>query len=312
MSTSSPNCLVLGLGAVGTYIGAHIAATGIPVTFLVRPGKTDVATENGIQATSPDGSFEAANVRFTDRVDSTYDLVVLSCKTYQLDSAINSVRPAVGKNSIVLPFLNGTTHIALLDQAFSREQVWGGVAHFSVIKRSPTHVERLSPNDILITGPRGGAGSDLVQKLFDHLANRGMTARVSNQITYDMWEKWVFIVTLAGMTSLMRGAVGEIASQSGGPELAKAMFAEAGFVASAVGYEPNPEFIEQSITLLTNEASSYKASLLRDIEQGNRTEVEGLMADFVGIAKSQTIDCPLLELATLHIKVYEARATSAR
>ncbi len=310
MGSVSPRCLVLGLGAVGTYIGAQIAATGMPVTFLVRSGKADIATGACIKVTCPDRTFDVTNIEITDNVEGPFDIVVLACKTFQLVGAIEAVEPVVADSTVLLPLLNGTTHLSHLDKVFSPAQVWGGLAHFSVIKQSPTHVERLSSNDILVAGPRNNSKNHNLTKLFEGIAGGGMAARISTNILYEMWEKWVFIVTLAGMTGLMRGASGEIASQLGGKELVEKLFNEAVSIAAAAGYNPTAEFVAQSLSLLTNVKLSYKASLLRDIESGNRTEVDGLMVEFIKHGELHGIKCPYLELATLHITIHEARVAS--
>lgn len=304
-------CLVLGLGAVGTYVGAQIAATGVPVTFLVRKGKV----ENGlldqkIFVTCPKNEFEVTNVEIVDTIDGPYDLVIVACKTFQLAEAIETIKSGVGQNTIIIPLLNGTTHIRDLEKDFQPGQVWGGLAHFSVVKHSSTHVERLSPNDIVIAGSRDGNGSEFVSEIFKALSEQGMESRISDRIDYEMWEKWTFIVTLAGMTSLMRGASGEVTIHPAGEKLARTMFREASAVASAAGHTPNPEFVLQSLDLLMNQNLFYKASLLRDIENGYRTEVQALMSNFVDYARKYEVDCPHIELATLHILIHETRVMS--
>jgi len=218
---------MLGLGAVGTYIGAHIAATGLPVTALVRPGKASPSRSASVTVTLPERSFTVTNVAIVEHVEAPFDFVVLACKAFQVPSAIEAVRPAIGERTIVLPFLNGMAHMATFDAAFSAR------------------------------------------------------------------------------------AVGDIVALPGGRHLATKMLDEAVCVATAAGYPPTRDFMQQSKAPLTRAGSSTKASLLRDIEAGNRTEVDALMVDFTNTVRTYGVGCPLLDLATLHIRVHEARVAGA-
>ena len=104
--------LVLGAGAVGGYFGGRLAEAGRDVTFLVRGARAPLLAEHGIRVTSPLGDFRVpVNVATADRVGGPYDVVLLTAKHYDLDTAIAAIRPAMGPDSAVLPLLNGLIHL---------------------------------------------------------------------------------------------------------------------------------------------------------------------------------------------------------
>src|SRR5277367_1488122 len=105
--------LVLGAGAVGGYFGGRLAEAGRDVTFLVRPAREALLADKGLRVTSPLGDFtnERPQLATAERLGGPYDLVILTAKHYDLDQAIDAIRPAVGPGTAVLPLLNGLIHL---------------------------------------------------------------------------------------------------------------------------------------------------------------------------------------------------------
>ncbi|HVK13199.1 MAG TPA: 2-dehydropantoate 2-reductase N-terminal domain-containing protein, partial [Gemmataceae bacterium] len=112
--------LVVGAGAMGGYFGGRLLEAGRDVSFLVRPGRAGQLAANGLGITSPAGNALLPNppTVLADQLRDTFDVVVLSCKAYDLDTAIESVAPAVGPGTAVLPLLNGMRHLDTLDARF--------------------------------------------------------------------------------------------------------------------------------------------------------------------------------------------------
>lgn len=110
--------LMVGAGAIGGYYGARLLQAGAEVTFLVRPGRRAALASQGLSVRSELGDFDGpVNAISSDELKTPFDVIVLSCKAYDLDSAIQDIRPAVGPGS-VLPFLNGLAVYDQLDAEF--------------------------------------------------------------------------------------------------------------------------------------------------------------------------------------------------
>jgi len=84
------------------------------------------------------------NISSTNPEGDTFDIIVLSCKAYDLDAALDSISPAIGADSFVLPLLNGVSHLDMLDAKFGRECVLGGVAHLSVTQTPSGEIMHLN------------------------------------------------------------------------------------------------------------------------------------------------------------------------
>jgi 2-dehydropantoate 2-reductase len=131
-------------------------------------------------------------------------------------------------------------------------------------------------------------------------------ARASATILQEMWEKWVFIAGLAGMTCLMRATVGDIVA-SGGAGLAMSLLDECAAIASATGFRPSEPMMERSRAMLTTPGSSLAASMLRDIERGAPTEGDHILGDLLSRGIAHGVTTPVLRIADAHLRAYEER-----
>ena len=304
--------LVVGAGAIGGYFGGRLLEAGRDVTFLVRPRRAAQLADSGLRIRSPLGDFhhprpptvEAQGLR------GPFDLVLLSCKAYDLDDAIRSFAPAVGPATAVLPLLNGMGHLDVLGQRFGSGAVLGGLCVISVAVDEQGTINHLNESHLLAWGERTQARSPRVDAIEAALSGVRFEARLSPAILQAMWEKWVFIAALAGITCLMRATVGEIVA-AGGAGLAAALLAECGAIAAAQGFAPGEDSQQHNLKTLTSPGSAMTASMLRDIERGGPTEVEHVLGDLLRRGGAQTDARSLLRAAYVHVAAYELRRVQA-
>jgi len=304
--------LVVGAGAVGGYFGGRLLQAGRDVTFLVRAKRAEQLARTGLQIRSQFGDVSLAKppTIASENLSSTFDLVLLSCKAYDLESAIASLAPAVGDATAVLPLLNGMRHLDLLAERFRPVNVLGGLCLIAATLDETGAVVHLNDAHSISFGELGGGLSARVQAIADVMAGARFEANASDQILQKMWEKWVLLASLAGSTCLMRASVGDIGRAPGGTDFVLALLKECGSVARSVGFPPGPAFLEQARSALTAAGSPLTASMLRDIERGGRIESDQVIADLIRRAKpgpDLDSDVPLLRLVHTHLRAYEAR-----
>ena len=305
--------LVLGAGAVGGYFGGRLAEAGRDVTFLVRGARAPALAENGLAVDSPLGSFHVRpKVATADRVGGPYDLVLLTAKHYDLDGAIEAIRPGVGPDTAVLPLLNGLNHLDRLDAAFSPERVLGGVAYVGAVLLPDggiRHVNRLSGIGF---GERSGAVGERARRIEQLFAGTPVSAPASDGIMLEMWEKFVFIGAMASMNCLLRGTVGEILATADGERLMVQAHEECEAVARAAGFAPRPQPHERVRAILTEAGSVNSASMRQDLEAGRRTEADAILGDMLRRAHRLGVETPLLRAAYCHLQVHENRLAATR
>ena len=276
--------LVVGAGATGGYFGGRLLEAGGDVTLRSPP--TVLAAE----------------------LQTPFDAVILSCKAYDLDGAIRSFAPAVGPDTAILPLLNGMRHLDALDARFGADRVLGGSCFISAKLDEAGQIAHVSDIHRLAFGERSGGLSPRVEALAAAMAGVKFEAVASAQILLVMWEKWVFLASLAGITCLARAAVGDIVA-AGGAGLAAALLEECRAIAAAAGYPPGADSLKASLARLTDPGSAVTASMLGDVERRCRTEAEHVLGDLLRRrGGTPDGDRSLLRLAYVAVKAAAARA----
>lgn len=299
--------LIVGAGATGGYFGGRLIEAGRDATFLVRPRRANELAKDGLRIRSRLGDVSISNppVVVAENLNRRFDLVLLSCKAYDLDDAVKSFSPAVGPDTAILPILNGMRHLDTLDQAFGKDRVLGGQCVIAATLDKNREIVHLNDAHTLGFGERSGKISERVAAVAEFMKPARFDSQSSATIVLDMWEKWVFLATLAGCTCLMRASIGEIAASPGGSEFALALLDEVRSVAKAWGCEPRPSSLERARKMITAAGSSFTASMLRDIENDSPVEADHIIGDL--LQRGSALDLPLLKIVYAHLKSYEAR-----
>ena len=300
--------LVVGAGATGGYFGGRLLENQQDVTFLVRPARAAKLAETGLTIRSSIGDFhrDAPPTVTADTLNTHYDLILLSCKAYDLDQAIDDIAGAVGPDTAILPLLNGMAHMDRLDQRFGADRVLGGQCVIAATVDAQGVVRHLNASHSLTYGERDGSASARMAAITSAMQGVKFEARASSTILQDMWDKWVFLATLAGITCLMRAAVGDIMQAPGGREATLALLDACRRVADHAGHAPHEAVLAKARGVLTEEGSTLTASMLRDLEGGKAVEADHVVGDMIARGAAGT-DITPLRMAYAHLKAYEAR-----
>jgi len=303
--------LILGAGAVGGYFGGRLAQAGADVTFLVRPKRAQQLAEAGLVIKSPLGD---AKLRVRTVLQETarpdYDLVILSCKAYDLDASIAAIGGAIGPDTLILPLLNGMAQLGRLEQAYGAARVLGGTCYIASTLDAEGIIHHLGKFQGIACGARAGNhahAAGLLQELARAYASVSLDCKVSDSIEQDMWEKFVLLASLAAMTCLMRAGVGEILAAADGEALMREALDSCIAAAAAAGHAPRAESLQRTEGMLFARGSAFTASMLRDIEAGGRVEADHVVGDMLRHARAAGADARLLATAYCHLQAYEAR-----
>jgi 2-dehydropantoate 2-reductase len=301
--------LVLGAGAIGGYLGGRLTEAGLPVTFLVRKRRLEQLQRDGLRLTSSYGDLATpVDVVLTGEEAPNPDVAILTCKAYELDSAIAAIRPAVGPDTAILPILNGIRHIDRLNAEFGTERVLGGTVQISVTRQADGSIRHMNDWRWLRFGEQAGGISERVAAIRDAFSPaKGLEPVALDDAMQEMWEKFVHLATAAGMTCLMRANVGQAVRTQEGKALFRRFLEVTADVARHAGHPPPEDFLERYRKLFSDPASKYATSMLRDIEAGNPTEGEHILGMLVERAREYGIDDTLPAAAYAHVKAYEAR-----
>ena len=302
--------LILGAGAVGGYFGGRLHQSGADVTFLVRPARAELLRKGGLKIVSPKGDANLPVKVVSDATEGgPYDLAILSCKAYDLDSATDTLAPGIGAQTAIVPLLNGVRHLDVLDQRFGADKVLGGVARISSTLGGDGTVVHMMPMAAMLAGERekGRQARPALSALASAIGLAGLDGGVQSDIVQDMWDKWIMLCSLAAMTGSLRAAVCDILETDEGGELTLEVIEECRKVAAASGRDPGTSGIENIKTYLTTRGSKFAASMLRDLESSSRVEADHVIGDMLARARATGIATPVLRQAYVHMQAYEQR-----
>ncbi len=299
--------LVLGAGGTGGYFGGRLAEIGGDVTFLVRPKRQAELTARGLVIKSPLGDATlAVKTAGAEHPGGPYDVVLLACKAYDLDSAMDAIAGGVGPDTTIVPLLNGLRHLEALDARFGRARVAGGLCLIGATLGPDNEVVHLDIAQSLVFGERDGGTSERLARFAAAFKGAKAEARQSEAILQEMWEKFVFLCTLAAMSTLFRNTVGNIVAAPEGEAIIGECLAECAAVAAASGFAPRADFLARIGGLLVEKGAPRKGSMARDIERGNRVEADHIVGDMLARARALGVSAPLLRVSYAALKAYEA------
>lgn len=304
--------LVLGAGGIGGYFGGRLAEAGVDATFLVRPKRREQLARDGLVVESPKGDFRLpVKTVLAGDLTPEYDLVLFTCKAYDLDSAMDAVAPAMSK-AVLVPMLNGIAHLERLDARFGAKNVMGGSCQINVMLRPDGSIFHADPLQRLIFGERDKSKSPRAEAFAADLAKSRIDWALSDDVVLEMWEKVVFLCALASATCLFRGNVREIMAAPGGREAMQRALAANAEIAASEGHATRAIAIQRAGERLMDPQGTWSASMLRDLEGGGSVEADHIVGWMLERARRHGIDDTILSLSYTHLKAYENRRAAKR
>jgi 2-dehydropantoate 2-reductase len=305
--------LVLGAGGIGGYFGARLAESGADVTFLLRPKRREQIERDGLVVESPLGNAKLkVKTVVAEALKPGFDLVLFTCKAYDLDSALDAIAPAMDGKCAVLPMLNGIAHFESLDKRFGAAQVIGGTCQINVTLKADGTVVHMEPLNRILFGERDGSKSARTKAFAEALAKTTIDWTHSDDILQDLWEKVVFLSALAATTCLFRANIGEIMATLDGQEIVERCLDANIAIAAAEGRQPRASTLKWTRERLTDTQGKAAASMLRDLEAGKPVEADHIVGFMLRLARRHKIDDTVLAIAYAHLKAYEKRRVAGR
>ena len=309
--------LVLGAGALGGYFGGMLLKGGADVTFVVRPGRAAQLQRDGLVVKLQDGGELRTQVKTVQQgqLNGSYDVVLLCCKAYDLDAAIDTIAPVMGDQSVIVPLLNGVRHVDVLTERFGRQRVLGGLTVINAALLPDGSIQQSQVRvNITAIGELEGKPSSRCAAIKAALEAGGISVQLPENIQAAMWEKFFSFCCSSAIASLTRSRAGVIAQAESGASFVSAVIEECTRVVTALGHPPIPAFnsAAQIGGLFSQQGSTYGPSLLIDMEDGRPTEGEHTVGDLAERAARAGISAPLLTAARCNLQAYEINRSKSK
>jgi len=306
---------IVGAGGVGGYFGARLAAAGEDVWFIARGAHLDAMRRNGLQIYSANGDVLVKPCQATDKPAEVgpADVVIISVKLWSTQAALADSKPIVGPKTAVVSFQNGVVATDQIAQAFGRERTLGGVANIGAVIEKPGVIRHTGTMAGLTFGELDRKDSPRVQALAEACTRAGIQHKASDDITRAIWEKYVFLVAASAMTSLTRLPLGAVREDPDTRALTGQIMAEAAAVGRAKGVELDADLPEKLLARMDTLPRQMVASMLGDLERGNRLELPWLSGGVVEMGRALGIATPANAFVYAALKHYiDGRPADAR
>ncbi len=296
---------VVGSGGVGGYFGGRLARAGYDVTFVARGQHREALATKGLRVKSVAGDFNVypAQVIGAIREITDPDLVLFAVKTYDTDDVATELAAVVNRDTTVITFQNGVDNDHRIREHIKNAAVHPGLAYVITTKTQPGLIEQTGGPRKLIFGDRVKPDNPRLIEIVGLMRDAGVDATASDDISRDLWKKYMLIVAFSGMTAVCRSPIGKVLGDAEARSLYERCVMEAISVAQAMGVNVAGDALEAIMAVSGDFAPGSKSSLLVDVENERRTEIESLNGTLVRLARKHKVDVPVNALIYAAIKL---------
>jgi len=286
--------VIIGAGGVGGYFGARLITAGEDVTFVARGAHLAAMQTTGLRVESPKGNLHLPEVNATSDVSAVgqADIVLLTVKMYDIESAAATLAPLIGPNTVVVTLQNGVEAVDIVARHVGRDHVAGGVAYVAAVIAEPGLIRHTSL-DSLIFGELDGRRSDRLVALEAACQRAGFAARISERIDVDLWSKFSRLAVFSGMTALTRSPIGVLRDDPDLLTMLQQACEESALVARARGIALPESLMDEIMQMVGQLPPHAKSSMLEDLERGRRLELPWLSGAVVRLGLEAGVPTPI-------------------
>lgn len=298
--------VVMGAGGVGGYFGARLAAGGADVTFIARGEHLKAMQRDGLKVFSANGDLTLKPVKASDTPASigNADLVMIAVKLWGTEDTARDIGPLMGPKSAVVSWQNGVTAEDILVKHYGRERVIGGVSNIAALLEAPGVIRHNGTMARLIFAELDGKPSKRVDALAALCKQANVDHVVSDDINRAIWQKFIFLASFSGMTCATRSSIGPIRSDPETRAMLKAALEEVVAIGRAKGVSLPNDQAEQSLSWADNLPPTMVASMLGDLNRGNRLELLWLSGNVVKLGEELDIATPVHKFIYTVLKLH--------
>jgi len=285
---------VMAAGAVGGYFGARLAAAGHEVSFIARGAHLAAIRAGGLRLESPLGNLHIRDAKATDdpREVGAVDIVLFAVKLWDTEIAAAAARPLVGADTRVITLQNGVDSVERLQPILGSDHVVGGTTHMATVIAAPGVISHTSQFALMRCGHVDGRADRRLAAFVDCSRAAGIEASLADDVNLDRWKKFTFLVGLSGATGMTRLPLGPILADGDTRAFFLALMQEVVEVGRAGAIALPADFAQERLAFADTTPPGFKASLLHDLERGNRIELDWLAGKVVELGRARHLATP--------------------
>jgi 2-dehydropantoate 2-reductase len=268
---------VMGTGSTGGYFGGMLARGGNEVTLIARGAHLDAIRTDGLTIIRDHEEFTVQCQATDDPSEVGHvDLALICVKTYQNDAALPLMQPLVGPKTTVLCLQNGVDSYLKAAEILGEQEVLPGAAFIEAAVLGPGKIKQTGSLVRIIMGESDGAESPRCQAIRDAFVASGVHAEILPDIRAGLWEKFLFIAAMAGVTSMARATLAELMPQHHWRKVVLDCLAEIDTVARASGVGLPTDIVANTVSSIEEHLADLQASMHTDLMAGRPLELDAL------------------------------------
>lgn len=297
---------VMAAGAVGGYFGARMAAARHDVSFIARGANLETIRTNGLKVESVHGDLHLPNPNVTDDPAKIgpVDIVLFAVKLWDTEKAAEQARPLVGPDTRVITLQNGVDSVERLAPILGADKVVAGSAYIATVISAPGVVTHTSKFARMVCGRIDGKPDARLKAFTDAAQAAGIDIALSDAIDRERWQKFVFLVGLSGATGTTRKPLGPILADPDTRAFFHSLMREVVAIGRAKGVALPADFADDRMKFGESSPPNFKASLLHDLERGNRLEIDWLAGKVVEVGRALGMPTPANEAVYAVLKLH--------
>jgi len=286
--------LVMGAGGVGGYFGANLARAGNEVTFLARGAHLRAMQMNGLKLTSPKGDFQVKNFAAVEDLEfvTAVDVILLAVKAWQVQECLWSLNQLKANHYMVVPLQNGVESYDEVSKIVGPQRVVGGSCKIISYMEAPGHIVHLGVEPEIVFNEWDNKRSERIDRFADCLRDAGIKYEVAANIQTELWKKFMFLASYAGVGSVSRSEIGLIRSTPQTREILKNAMQEIFDLARAADVTLPPDLVSRSMSYIKTMPPEATSSMQRDVIAEKPSELEYLSGAVVRLAEKYKTNAP--------------------
>lgn len=297
---------VMAAGALGGYFGARMAAAGHDVFFIARGANLEAIKKNGLKVESVHGDLHLPKPNVTDDPGEVgpVDIVLFAVKLWDSETAAAQARPLVGSETRVIPLQNGVDGSERIAPILGADNVVAGSAYIATVLSAPGVVTHTSQFARMVCGRTDGRSDERLKSFCDAAHAAGIDITLSDAIDREQWQKFVFLVGLSGATAATRQPLGPILADADTRTFFYSLMREVVAVGRAKGIPIPQDFADDRMKFAESSPPTFKASMLHDLERGNRLELDWLAGKVVELGRTLGVATPANDAVYAMLKLH--------
>ncbi len=296
----------MGTGGVGGYFGARLAAAGETVAFVARGAHLEAMRRSGLRVSSGLGEVHLDPVRASDDAAEIgpVEVVLFAVKLWDTEAAGRACKPLIGDTTAVISLQNGVEGEAVLSRLLGARHVLGGVAQIAAVIAEPGVIRHAGSMARIIFGEAGGAPSERARAFLEAARGAGIEATLSHDIEKAIWNKFILLAPLAGVTSVTRLSIGAVLADPDTRQLFRDAVAEAAAVGRARGVRRDDDAVDRTLEAAQGLPHEMRTSMQQDLARGGRLEVPWLSGAIARFGAEAGVETPVNRTLHAALKPY--------